>query len=325
MRKNLLQDLVADKPELTAVNPGPATRAAPLGSKGAVGAVSRALAQMSSDRSAVARETGDIVEIDTESIVESGFRDRLGDIAAGCASLLMSVRDTGQQVPILVRPAPQEQGKYQIAYGRRRVAVLRQLGRPVRALIRTMTDDEMIIAQGTENGARRNLSFIERSHFAWTLEGRGIERSIIMAALSVDKTELSRLISVMRSLPSDLVEWVGPAPKTGRRRWMDLAKLVEDAAGLERARQVVGVERSDKSRDSDGRFAVLFSAVLPKRVVGSTSRVWIDDLGRPLAQVDVPNGRFVISIDEVLEPTFGDYLLERLPELLKAFRGRASG
>lgn len=319
---------MSERSELTAVNapapstPGVPARAAPLGSKGAVGAVSRALAQMSSNREAAEVQGADVVEIDVRLIVESDFKDRLEDVGSGDDALLASIREAGQQVPILVRPAPKELGKYQIAYGRRRVAALRALGRPVRALIRPMSDDEMIVAQGAENGARKDLSFIERSHFAWALEGRGVERSTIMAALSVDKTELSRLISVMRAMPPGLVRWVGPAPKTGRRRWMDLSRLVEPAAGLEKAERFMEAEGSAHGRDSDGRFDALLCAVQTKAAAAVEPWNWTDETGRRLARVERSSRRFVLSIDEAIEPAFGDYLLEQLPTLLASFRAR---
>ena len=34
------------------------------------------------------------------------------------------------------------------------------------------------------------------------------------------------------------------------------------------------------------------------------------------------DGRFILSIDETLEPSFGDFLLERLPEILALFQRR---
>ena len=325
MRKNLLSDLVGEKSELTAVNsetPAAPARAAPLGSKGAVGAMSKALAQITSDREAGTRTAADIVEIDTALIVESSFRDRLEEAGADREALVTSIQEAGQQVPILVRPHPSEAGKYQIAYGHRRAAALRELGRPVRALVRSLTDTELIVAQGAENNARKDLSFVERAHFAATLEQRGIDRATIMAALSVDKTELSRLISVTRSVPLDLIEKVGPAPKAGRRRWMDLAERIELAAAAEEARRVVASDRFKALPDSDARFLAVFAAVAPSRASRHKPEVWKDEAGRKLARVERADGRFTLSIDETLEPSFGNYLLEQLPKILASFRRR---
>jgi ParB family chromosome partitioning protein len=325
MRKNLLSDLVGEKAELTAVNleaPAAPARAAPLGSKGAVGAMSKALAQITSDREASARPAADIVEIDTDLIVESSFRDRLEEAGGDRDALVASIREAGQQVPILVRPHASEIGRYQIAYGHRRVAALRELGRPVRAFVRSLTDAELIVAQGAENNARKDLSFIERAHFAATLEKRGVDRTTIMAALSVDKTELSRLISVTRSIPLDLIERIGPAPKAGRRRWMNLAERIEPSAAAEEARRVTASDRFKALPDSDSRFLAIFTAVAPSRGSRLKPEVWKDEAGRKLARVERADGRFTLSIDETLEPSFGDYLLEQLPEILASFRRR---
>lgn len=321
MRKH---DLTAptEGSELTPVNPAPPTlpRAAPLGSKGVVGAFARSIEMIASD--AGARGAGDVVELDTALLVQSAFRDRLDDADYGNADLVASIRESGQQVPILVTPHAHERGKYQIAYGHRRAAALRELGRPVRALIREMTQDELIIAQGAENNARKDLSFVERAHFAGTLEKQGIGRETIMAALSVDKTELSRLISVVRSIPLDLVEAIGPAPKAGRPRWMALADRIKPDSAIEEARRVVGSEKFRSLQDSDARFLAVFNAVAPKSGRTRKPQVWRDEAGRKLARIERAEGRLTLSIDETLEPAFGEYLVEQLPQILASFQRR---
>ena len=67
---------------------------------------------------------------------------------------------------------------------------------PSAPVVRQMSDAELVVAQGQENSARRDLSFIERALYAAKLEEAGFDRETIMAALNVDKTGLSRLISV---------------------------------------------------------------------------------------------------------------------------------
>lgn len=325
MRKGLLEDLVSAKPELTPVKSeevAAPSRPAPLGSKGVVGAMSKALAQMNSERDAGGRGTGDIVEIDTALIVDSAFRDRLDDVGAGNTNLLASIRDAGQQVPILLRPHPQEGGKFEIAYGHRRVAALRELGRPARALIREMGSDELIIAQGAENNARKDLSFIEKAHFAGALETQGIDRATIMAALSIDKTELSRLISVVRSIPEDLIQKIGPAPKAGRNRWMEFAERIKPEAAVEEARRVMGSQKFTSCTDSDARFLTLFAAVARKPSRRRKPQFWKDESGRKLARIERADGRLTLSIDETLEPAFGEYLLEQLPQIFASFQRR---
>ncbi len=336
-RKNLLLGL--DEEELTAVNPaqssdgaaGPAPGARPtLGGRGAVGAMSRSLERISADIDAAkALEQrllagADVVEMDPSTIDSSFVTDRLDESAADCASLLESIREHGQQVPILVRPHPELPDRFQVAYGHRRLRVLRELGRSVRAVVRQLTDDQLVIAQGQENNARRDLSFIERASFAVLLEDRGFGRETIMASLAVDKTELSRLISCRRALPDDLVFAIGAAPKAGRRRWMELA----DCLQINRSSRAWIEARADPAfemLDSDSRFVRIF-AVLSKKTVSRKAPVWVDDGGKKIARIEDDAGWFRISIDKTVDADFGAFVVSQLSSLLRAYRGdRDSG
>jgi ParB family chromosome partitioning protein len=140
-----------------------------------------------------------VAEIDPAKIERSPFSDRLSEGARmdeTFAALKESIRERGQQVPVLVRvhpdPAKAGQGLFQTAYGHRRVLAARELGLPVRAIVKALSDDDLVIAQGKENAERRDLSFIERALFANALVEHGFDRATAMAALGVDKTEMSR-------------------------------------------------------------------------------------------------------------------------------------
>ena len=165
-------------------------------------------------------ETGDfVVEIDTDLIDPSFITDRIGD-GGDMEDFVASIRDYGQRTPILLRPHPEISGRYQIAFGHRRYRALKALGRPVKALVKALTDDELVVAQGQENQSRLDLSYIERAMFASRLESRNFLRDVICSALNIDKTEVSRMISVATGLPDELIEAIGPAQKTGRRKWI---------------------------------------------------------------------------------------------------------
>ncbi len=80
-----------------------------------------------------------IVELDC-ALVESSFvEDRFarGETDGEFMGLVDSIRDSGQQVPILVRPHPDRPGHFQTAYGHRRLAAVRSLNRKVKAIVRT--------------------------------------------------------------------------------------------------------------------------------------------------------------------------------------------
>ena len=107
-----------------------------------------------------------IREIEPNLIDDWGPVDRLTPFTAvnddeandGLESLTNSIRDQGQQVPILIRRAKAE-GRYEVIYGRRRLAACRDLGIKVRANVQDLDDATALIAKGLENAARR-LSLI---------------------------------------------------------------------------------------------------------------------------------------------------------------------
>ena len=96
-------------------------------------------------------------------------------------------------------------------------------------MIRELSDDQLVVSQGQENNTRTNLSYIERALFAVRLEDRRFSRETIMAALGIDKAALSKMISVVRQIPIELIEAIGAAPEVGSRRWMEFADMLPKA------------------------------------------------------------------------------------------------
>jgi ParB family chromosome partitioning protein len=202
-----------------------------------------------------------VLSLPTSRIEGSFVSDRLsvGEVDdPQFAELVESMRESGQQVPILVRPHPSEEGRFQVAYGHRRLRAAAALGIEVKALVRSLTDDQLVLAQGKENAERRNLSFIERAVFARTLVSRGFERRLIGDALAVQKSELSRLLQVADGVPEAVIRAIGPAPKAGRERWMKLVDLfgvkgAPDAAADEASRATF------RASDTDRRFELVLA------------------------------------------------------------------
>ena len=135
-----------------------------------------------------------------------------------------------REFPIQVRANPEAPGRYQIVYGRRRLRATRELGLPVKAVVAELTDTELVIAQGIENSARQDLSWIERALFAFRMDQQGIAPRDIKAALSVDDAEMHRFRQVATTVPIDVIEAIGRAPKVGRPRWAALSRRRSAAA-----------------------------------------------------------------------------------------------
>jgi ParB family transcriptional regulator, chromosome partitioning protein len=260
-RKNLLEHLIA--PSGTPPNAAPAIRKPMPRGVGLVGAMSESVETMAADlRDAKEKlEAGDvIVEINTDLIDPSFITDRIGEDDQMDA-FVATIRDQGQRTPILLRPHPESPGRYQIAFGHRRYRALKRLGRPVRAMVKQLTDEELVVAQGQENQDRLDLSYVERALFAARLEARSFQRDVICLALSVDKTEVSRMVSIATALPGELVEAIGPAQKTGRRKWMDLAKTFEQISWSTEKERLLEVCTAGGAADSDQRFDLVLKAL----------------------------------------------------------------
>jgi ParB family chromosome partitioning protein len=259
-----------------------------------------------------------IVELDPEEIEPSFIADRLAPTSdAQYRQLVESVRKEGQKIPILVRPHPDIVGRYQIAYGHRRWHASRELGLRIRAIVQTLNDAELVVAQGKENSDRRNLSFIERALFAANLRGKGFDRPTINAALAVQSAETSRLLAVADAIPWTIVTAIGPAPKAGRTRWMELAEYLgaDDAARI--AEQTIA-QATFKRLGSDARFEALIAAL---RVADSNALPeWIKNVrGQPVVRA-LPVGQGVrLWIDERFAAGFSAYLVRSLPELVRRF------
>jgi ParB family chromosome partitioning protein len=258
-----------------------------------------------------------VVEIDPELVDPSPIVDRLDDVTDDAyAALRLSISERGQEVPALLRPHPSLPGRYQTAYGHRRVRVAKELARPLRAVVRGMSDDELVVAQGVENSAREDLSFIERALFAKRLEEAGFDRGIVQQALAIDRAETSKLIAVAKAVPSDILQSIGRAPKVGRGRWQAFSGTLATPAALKRVRKALRAEDVGQL-PSDGRFVRAFRAASSEDVQAPPSmpsKVFADD-GVEVARLQATGRDLRLVINRASQPGFAEYLVDKLPGL----------
>lgn len=210
-----------------------------------------------------------IREIDPALIDDGGPKDRLTITDADVADLVHSIRSHGQQVPIMVRPLPDTPGRFRIVYGRRRLRALMLVGIPAKALIRTLTDEQAILAQGQENSLRLDPSFIEKAIFVTDLTDGGYDQSVVLDALAIDKPMLSRMTKVARTVPLDVIRFIGAAHGVGRRRWEELADLVRDEE-IDIEGLVASVADVPPALGSDERFALVANLAAKSVQQGTT-------------------------------------------------------
>ncbi|WP_323039533.1 plasmid partitioning protein RepB [Gemmobacter sp.] len=223
-------------------------------------------------------------EIDPALIDDGGPKDRLAFSDADVADLAESIRQHGQQVPIMVRPLADQPGRYRIVYGRRRLRALRLIGVAAKALVRTLSDEQAIVAQGQENSQRLDPSFIEKALFAAELGSAGYEPAVILDALAIDKPMLSRMNKVAREIPEAVAQLIGPAHGIGRRRWEDLADATRDH-DLDLIGLAQGIDGLDQLA-SDERFArIAAAAARPETLSPPPAQLVAHPDGTPLAEL----------------------------------------
>uniref|UniRef100_UPI0025FFF6A3 plasmid partitioning protein RepB n=1 Tax=uncultured Nitratireductor sp. TaxID=520953 RepID=UPI0025FFF6A3 len=306
--------------------PVPTKTEAPRSSSGAVKAMGLSLSSMSREvedaraiRESLAKGER-IVEIDPDLIDPSLVRDRLSredDGDEDFNALVESMRENGQQVPVLLRPHPTKNDRFQVAYGHRRVRAAGRLKRPVQAIVRTLNDDELVLAQGKENTERRNLSFIERAFFADGLMRHGFDRGVVQRSLSLHKAEMTRLLQVAEAVPVHIASAIGPAPKAGRPRWMALAEFLKREAAVVIAQDEI-TSVAFRAADSDERFRRLYERLARRAATKARKadkvRAVADSKGRPLAKITL-GATPRLDFDEKTRPGFADYVATLLPEL----------
>lgn len=295
-RKDLLKNLIEAAPVTV---PSPAPRL----TKGAIGAVSQSIADL---------RTRALTEVPADLIDNAGLTDRLDQDESGIAALMDSIRDYGQQVPVLLRHSPNHEGRYEVVYGRRRVAALRRLGLTVRAMVRELNDRDLIVAQGQENAARKDLTFIEKANFARQMVAAGFERKIICDALHIDKTVISRMLTVTEAVSPEVIRAIGAAPSIGRDRWMALAARI----GRRPAAEVAGLATGDSS---DARFEAIFAALAPRRPDRRGPEPLCGEDGAALGQVARARGRTVLTLSRPDAGGFDDWLVQNIGRIHRDF------
>lgn len=263
------------------------------------------------------------LEVAPDLIDPSPFADRFEQADDPAFEVLrQSIEERGQEIPVLLRVHPGAPGRYQTAYGHRRVRAARSLGRSVKALVRPLSDDELVMAQGVENSAREDLSFIERAVFALKLEEGGRSRLVIQQALAVDKAEASKLISVAKAAPREFIRAIGKAPKVGRPRWLEFIEALKDDAARMRAIAAIGAD--DFSRmDSDERFAYALAAAQRKSVAPTAQPAGVrlvDSCGALIGEMRASNRNIRLALAQPAAPAFAAFLSDRLPDLYEEFR-----
>ena len=262
-----------------------------------------------------------IRELDPGLIDDWGPKDRLDGFTAvssdddgdGYETLKSSIKDGGQQVPILVRRAGTE-GRFEIIYGRRRLRACRELGLKVRANVQDLDDATALLAKGLENAARRNLSFYEKARFAAVIQAAGHNTKTVRQVLSLSASGLSHLTKVTDNIPDDVGDLIGAAPKSGRPKWTALAEAFASKK-VNASSSFAILSKLSAELSSDDRLEQLMREITRRGARPSEGRE-----ATPVPGVTIKSGRATIamSIKRAGEnAAFAEWLDRELEDIIK--------
>jgi len=297
---------------------------------GVIGAAQRSIGELRDERDRLKAMLesgyGASSELDPSLIDPSPFPDRLEDDGADFLAFKQSIEAEGQKIPIQVRPHPTVSGRYQVIYGHRRLRAAKELGLPIKAIVLDMTDRDLVVSQGIENASRQDLTWIERAMFAERMDVQGIKPKDIKAALSIDDPELARMRSVYRAVPMRLIERIGRAPKVGRPRWVDFAKLFSATSDSEA--RIVETLSADKvlAASSDERFRRALDALKAKKPKAAQDGTFdlLEADGTPLGIVKVTKNEVRVVASNARGVSFSAFLKAEMPRLVREFSDQHS-
>jgi ParB family chromosome partitioning protein len=286
----------------------------PAPSRGTVGALQSSLSKLQENA---------VQEIDADLIEDAGVEDRLGYSGEAHKQLKDSLETYGQQVPVLLRPHASKTGRYEIVYGRRRLKALKDLGLPVKAMVRQLDDHALIMAQGQENTARQDLSFIEKASFAAQLQDMNYDRQTIAAALSIDLPMVSRMLKIGTAFPLPFLRNIGSAPGIGRDRWATLAEALDIDGATSRVHTLMRTPDFATLTSNDRFEAALKRAATPKPAKAQTKpRTLRTATGKAIGDIKQTQRGVTLNIPARTANGFDDWLNANAEDVLQDLHAR---
>jgi ParB family transcriptional regulator, chromosome partitioning protein len=281
---------------------------------------------------AEARERGDSIIALTVDEVDDPLppdRDPRAFADDAFAALTVSINTNGQDQPILVRRSPDGSGRYQLAAGRRRLAVCRNLGIPVLARVRPLTDTQMLEAQWRENAERQDVSLFERCRWIASLSDRqGLSTAQLATMMGVAQPTVVEWRKMGR-LPEEMIECFDDPRQLGRNDAMRLHAAMRqgpavstDEAGtagpdqdlLGRMVAAVGEEAGKGTR---AQVAAALRSVANTPAPPSKSLVVARQDGRKLATLSRSGRQSLLRWDPTLDQRVIEEVARRLPGLVE--------
>ena len=169
--------------------------------------------------------------IDTQLVDESRFANRDEGGYAGPAWEAFKnelIESQGNVQPVVLRPSPDHDGRFEVVFGHRRTRACRECGLPVLAVVMPMKDAELFLMMERENRSREDLSPWEQGESYRRALQSGLYRSLRQLAHAVgrDPGIVSRYVAIAE-LPAPVLK-AFRSPVVIQKRWGEkLAEAVQ--------------------------------------------------------------------------------------------------
>lgn len=252
-------------------------------------------------------------------------RDRRAYADAAFDALRDSIAEDGQHVPILVRLSPVQNGRYEVAAGRRRLAACRSLGRTVLARVVETSDEGMLALQYRENALRKDISVLERGRWLRHLAERyGLSTTKVAALVGLSQPMVVEYQKLAR-LPEELLERLADPRELSLADARRLQAALAGEGALERAMATLATVPSALGTKVQVQ-RVLQAAAPPgsgvKRDDASpaSARVIRDERGSRVAVLTRSGAQWVCRFAKEVDEEAVRHVVEQVPQLLAAWR-----
>lgn len=321
-KRALLSDAI-----LNMDNDGPDTPAVPPSGNGPQGIVATALdmhreglkerLDSLEQATAAARARGDILEEIAPDFIDDPlpadrhqrFRD---DVALD--ELTRSIEVNGQHVPILVRRHDRQDGRFEVAAGRRRLEACRRLQRPVLARVLILDDPAMLDLQYRENAERSDVTLFERARWFLAVQDQLKASTTALAK----RFELSQPMMVeylkLARLPDALID----ALDDPRDLTIAHAKKLHTILGSARDAEQLLIEALNQTRKGQGTKTQIAKAIaqLAAPTTTPTNRVIKNHQGRALLTVTQSGRQTVFRWAPDMDSATISRIADAIPTLL---------
>ncbi|NKK58865.1 plasmid partitioning protein RepB [Rhizobium leguminosarum bv. viciae] len=268
-----------------------------------------------------------IVDLDPRLLDASSVADRLSDDDEEYQELKEAIKASGQSTPILVRPTTDGR-RYMVVFGHRRRKVAEELGISVKAVVKKMDEIASAVAQGQENSARSNLSFIERAYFAQNLLDTGLTKDVVRSSLAIDEAMLSKMLGVIEVVPSPIIKALGASKKIGRDKWLSLRQLLLAPALLKVATEYTGSSEllalpEDKRFDDLHGYLTRYknkSEARKPKTSSSSEKEWMSSDSSLSLVMNAKSKKVAIELSNAEAKPFSDWLSSHMDRLYDEYR-----